>query len=123
MLLKLGFKKINNAVELDTNFKEKIWEYGKAPTAGFAAGGISATVVAPIDLVKHLKKANPKKYPHGTMKTIKQLYNQAGGGINGLRRLYRGNLATVQKLGISNAAAFAVYSNLMKQFNKQKNIK
>jgi len=100
----------------------------KSLGAGGIAGIGSATVIAPIDLVKSQHKNFPERYLvkdkkgktkiMGITKSLKQIVTDKGGGIKGLRRLWTGNKATVAKLGLGNAVAFALFGAAYNQLNK-----
>ena len=93
----------------------------KSLVAGAAAGAASATIVAPLDLVKSVHKTHPKIYKGLSIsKTLQKIYREAGRGVSGTKELWRGNLATVAKLAPAGAISFAVYSALNNQLKKIK---
>lgn len=109
--------------------KKHDWDKSlKSLGAGAIAGVGSATVIAPIDLVKSQHKNFPEKYLvldkkgktkiMGITKSLKRLVADKGGGIKGVRRLWTGNKATVLKLGLGNAVAFALFGAAYNQLNK-----
>ncbi len=88
----------------------------KTLAAGSVAGAASATSVAPIDLVKHLKKTQPKIYGKlSTTGVIKKVYKEAGGGLKGIKELWRGNVPGMLKLAPAQAVSFAVFAAALSQ--------
>jgi hypothetical protein len=126
---KLTEKKAELVFEKIASGKKHDWDKSlKSLGAGAIAGIGSATVIAPIDLVKSQHKNFPEKYLvkdrkgktkiMGIGKSLKKMLAEKGGGIKGLKRLWTGNKATVVKLGLGNAVAFTLFGAAYNQLNK-----
>ena len=96
--------------------KSNTW---KLLAAGSVAGAASATSVAPIDLAKHLKKTQPETYGKlSTIGVIQKVYKKAGGGLKGIKELWRGNVPGMLKLAPAQAVSFAIFATALTQLNK-----
>ncbi|CAM9593759.1 unnamed protein product [Discosporangium mesarthrocarpum] len=104
---------------------ERRWSIGRdmsSMCAGGFAGGLTWFIVYPFDVVKTVQQASESQLPSGARSMsacFRTLFQEAGGGLRGCQRLFRGVGTTVARAVPVNAVIFLTYEwsvELMQRF-------
>lgn len=103
---------------------ERRWCWGQQASS-FGAGGIAGTLswvsIYPFDVVKSVQQASTDPmdpYSRSMITCFRSLYREAGGGVPGVSRFFRGVGTTVVRAFPVNAVIFPVYEWTVKIMNQ-----